>query len=324
MADLEDFADQGTPLLTDLDAAAPALGRLIKAQGTLADASREAFPSLGDALERGRPALIRRAAADPGPRASSASSSTPVSVEPRRAHEEPRRRPAASSASNDLLYYLALVTNGFDALGHYLRAGLVTNLCSTYALEQSVACRAHFFDPAPRPPSASGAPRAGQRRREPPDAARRQRRPDRHACCSDLLGQGARRGRPRARAQPRALRERAASGSRRRSTAPRPGSTTCSGARPVSPRRRTGRAHGEPGAGGRRDGAGHDRRRLPLLQRELGPAVRAHLRPEGEPAERRPAREGLRGADRRRAGGLHLEDRAAAAARTARPTRRSR
>ena len=58
MADLEDFADQGTPLLTDLNAAAPALGRLIKAQGTLADASRESFPSLGDALERGRPALI--------------------------------------------------------------------------------------------------------------------------------------------------------------------------------------------------------------------------------------------------------------------------
>ena len=58
MADLEDFADQGTPLLTDLNAAAPALGRLIEAQGTLADASRKSFPSLGDALERGRPALI--------------------------------------------------------------------------------------------------------------------------------------------------------------------------------------------------------------------------------------------------------------------------
>ena len=58
MADLEDFTDQGTPLLTDLNAAAPALGRLIEAQGTLADASRDSFPSLGDALERGRPALI--------------------------------------------------------------------------------------------------------------------------------------------------------------------------------------------------------------------------------------------------------------------------
>ena len=59
MADLEGLTDQGTPLLADLDAAAPALGRLIEAQGTLATASREAFPSLGEALERGRPALIR-------------------------------------------------------------------------------------------------------------------------------------------------------------------------------------------------------------------------------------------------------------------------
>ena len=59
MADLEDFADQGIPLLADLGDSAPALGRLIKAQGTLADSSRESFPSLGDALERGRPALIR-------------------------------------------------------------------------------------------------------------------------------------------------------------------------------------------------------------------------------------------------------------------------
>ena len=59
MADLEGFADQGTPVFTDLRAAAPALGRLIEAQGTLADASSETLPSLGDALERGRPALIQ-------------------------------------------------------------------------------------------------------------------------------------------------------------------------------------------------------------------------------------------------------------------------
>ena len=66
-------------------------GRLIKAQGTLADASRDAFPSLGDALERGRPALIRRAPADPGPRSGSARSSAPVSVNLDDAHEEPRQ-----------------------------------------------------------------------------------------------------------------------------------------------------------------------------------------------------------------------------------------
>ena len=59
MRDLEGFADDATPVVSDLNTAAPALGRLIKAQGDLADAGRVSFPSLGDALERGRPALIR-------------------------------------------------------------------------------------------------------------------------------------------------------------------------------------------------------------------------------------------------------------------------
>jgi ABC-type transporter Mla subunit MlaD len=146
MADLEDFTDQGTPLLTDLNVAAPALGRLIKAQGTLSDASRESFPSLGDALERGRPALIgaRPLIQDLGDLAEQAA---PVSVN---LDELTKSLSETKSLErlNDLLYYLALVTNGFDGLGHYLRAGLVTNVCSTYALEQSPACRSTFYDPA--------------------------------------------------------------------------------------------------------------------------------------------------------------------------------
>jgi virulence factor Mce-like protein len=146
MADLEDFTDQGTPLLTDLNAAAPALGRLIKAQGTLSDASRESFPSLGDALERGRPALIdsRPLIRDLGRLGKEAA---PVSVnldELTKSLDET----GAIERLNDVLYYLALVSNGFDGLGHYLRAGLVTNVCSTYATEQSPTCRSTFFDPA--------------------------------------------------------------------------------------------------------------------------------------------------------------------------------
>jgi virulence factor Mce-like protein len=146
MADLEDFTDQGTPLLTDLNAAAPALGRLIKAQGTLSDASRESFPSLGDALERGRPALIdsRPLIRDLGRLGEEAA---PVSVNLDELTKS-LNQTGALERLNDLVYYLALVSNGFDGLGHYLRAGLVTNVCSTYALEQSPACRSTFFDPA--------------------------------------------------------------------------------------------------------------------------------------------------------------------------------
>ncbi len=146
MADLEDFADQGTPLLTDLNAAAPALGRLIEAQGTLADASRESFPSLGDALERGRPALINaRPLIQDLERLGE--QAAPVSVNLDELTKS-LNETGAVERLNDLVYYLALVSNGFDGLGHYLRAGLVTNVCSTYALEQSPACRSTFYDPA--------------------------------------------------------------------------------------------------------------------------------------------------------------------------------
>jgi ABC-type transporter Mla subunit MlaD len=146
MADLEGFADQGTPLLDDLGAAAPALGRMIEAQGTLADASRESFPSLGDALERGRPALMD---ARPLIRDLEAlgEEAAPVAVN---LDELTKSLEANDSLErlNDLIMYLSLASNGFDGLGHYLRAGLVTNVCSSYALEPSSACRSTFFDPA--------------------------------------------------------------------------------------------------------------------------------------------------------------------------------
>ncbi len=162
MADLEGFADQGTPLLADLRASAPALGRLIKAQGTLADASRAALPSLGDALERGRPALIRaRPLIQDLNRLGT--QLAPVSVDLDQLTES-LDETSGPERINDFLYYAALATNGFDSLGHYLRAGLVTNLCSTYddnPAEENINCSANFYNTAaePAPSSASLAAR---------------------------------------------------------------------------------------------------------------------------------------------------------------------
>jgi hypothetical protein len=34
--------------------------------------------------------------------------------------------------------------NGFDSAGHYLRAGLLLNTCSTYAIEKTIGCEATF------------------------------------------------------------------------------------------------------------------------------------------------------------------------------------
>jgi ABC-type transporter Mla subunit MlaD len=146
MVDLGSLTDQGTPLLTDVNKAAPALGRLIEAQGTLADASRASFPSLGDALERGRPALIRarpliqdlnQLGKQIGPTALSLDQLTKSLDET-----------GAVERINDFLYYVTLSINGFDSLGHYLRAGLVANVCSEYRLTPSGSqCNANFYNP---------------------------------------------------------------------------------------------------------------------------------------------------------------------------------
>ena len=147
MVDLEGLADQGTPLLTDVNQSAPDLGRLIKAQGTLADASRKSFPSLGDALETGRPALIQ---------------ARPLIQDLSRLGTE--LRPTAKNLDeltksldttggieriNDFLYYVTLSINGFDSLGHYLRAGLIANRCSEYAADELTGseCNANFYNP---------------------------------------------------------------------------------------------------------------------------------------------------------------------------------
>ena len=153
MADLEGFTDQATPVFTDLNAAGPALGRLIKEQGALADASRDAFPSLGDALERGRPALIdsRPLIRDLGRLGREAA---PVAVnldELTRSLEQTN----ALERLNDVFYSGALATNGFDSLGHYLRTVLITNVCSSYAVEPGAGCAATFFDPSAEGSAAS-------------------------------------------------------------------------------------------------------------------------------------------------------------------------
>jgi len=170
MVDLEGFADQGTPLLSDLGDAAPDLGRLIRAQGTLADAARDAFPSLGDALERGRPALIhaRPLIQDLG-RLGKQLAPTSVDLDELTTSLD---KTGAVERINDFIYYVALATNGFDSLSHYLRAGLVTNTCTEYAtVNTGIACTANFTsglaasasaparleaDLAPGPPKGAG------------------------------------------------------------------------------------------------------------------------------------------------------------------------
>jgi len=204
MVDLEGLTDQGTPLLDDLGAAAPDLGRLIRAQGTLADASRKSFPSLGDALERGRPALIEarplirdlgRLGKQLAPVSSDLDDLTASLDET-----------GAIERLNDFLYYLALGTNGFDSLGHYLRAGLVTNTCTEYAtVSTGLACTANFTQQAAA--SASGSLEA--RNAPEPEPGSGGSVPPTGTLLEDLLVPGSAELRRERAANMKALRERA-------------------------------------------------------------------------------------------------------------------
>jgi hypothetical protein len=48
----------------------------------------------------------------------------------------------------DYIFYQVAAVNGFDSFGHYLRAGLIVNQCSTYATEVGIGCSANFAQPA--------------------------------------------------------------------------------------------------------------------------------------------------------------------------------
>jgi len=142
MADLGDFADEGAPVARDLRAAAPGLSRLIEALGPFSTAATPSLVSLGQALEIGRPALIdtRPLIQDLG---SFASQARPLSTDLDKLTASFDRTGGIERFA-DYLYYQTLAINGFDGIGHYLRAGLTVNLCALYATVPATGCSANF------------------------------------------------------------------------------------------------------------------------------------------------------------------------------------
>jgi hypothetical protein len=47
----------------------------------------------------------------------------------------------------DYVFYQAMAVNGFDTFGHFLRAGLLVNTCSTYAVQPQDECISKFSNP---------------------------------------------------------------------------------------------------------------------------------------------------------------------------------
>ena len=155
LADLESVADEFTPVLADLRTAAPDLARFIGQLGPFSNASIPALASLGDAADVGRPALERSRplirdlstfAKDAGPVSKNLDDLT-KSVD----------ETGGIERAMDYILFQMLAINGFDGISHYLRAGLITNLCSSYAIEPVPGCRAGFGESKIVPPGGSAA-----------------------------------------------------------------------------------------------------------------------------------------------------------------------
>jgi ABC-type transporter Mla subunit MlaD len=154
MVRLGGFADQATPVFADLGAQAPAINRLITQLGPFAEAGIPAFQSLGDAAKVGTPAMIAalpitrdlRAFAKQVRPVGETAAALLTSLKATRGFER----------ALDYAFYQVAAVNGFDSLGHYLRAGLIVNQCSTYAVNPTPGCTANFV-----PATATAAAAAG-------------------------------------------------------------------------------------------------------------------------------------------------------------------
>jgi virulence factor Mce-like protein len=136
------LADQMTPVLSDLGRQAPAINRFIKELGPFSQAGIPAFQSLGDAADVGRPALVKSQPiiADT---AKLAASAKPVSQN-LDALLTSLKDTGGIERLMDYLFYQVAAINGYDSFGHYLRAGLILNACSQYAISPLPDCLSKF------------------------------------------------------------------------------------------------------------------------------------------------------------------------------------
>ncbi len=140
------LSDQMTPVVSDLGAVAPDINRMIEQLGPFSRAGIPALESLGEAADRGTPAVIaaRPVATDLRRLAEQAK---PVGANARKLLESLQNTGGIERAM-DYVFFQAGGINGFDSLGHYLRAALIVNQCSNYATTPVFGCSSNFVPAA--------------------------------------------------------------------------------------------------------------------------------------------------------------------------------
>ncbi len=138
------LADQTTPAFTDLHAAAPGINQTFTQFAPFARSSTTFFQDLGRTSKVTGPALVQLQ-----PLLAEAktlgSAAKPFSTNLSELFTS-LRDTGGLERLMDFIYLGTGSVNGYDALGHFLRAELVANTCLTYAVAPAPGCSAKLFN----------------------------------------------------------------------------------------------------------------------------------------------------------------------------------
>lgn len=143
MERFERLAEQTTPTFTDLKAAAPGINQLFASTPGFANSSTAFFQTLGKSAKTTGPALV---ALQPllGQLKTLGAAVKPFSGSLSELLTS-LRDTGGLERILDFVFLGAGASNGYDALGHFLRAEGVANTCLTYAIKPVSGCSAKLF-----------------------------------------------------------------------------------------------------------------------------------------------------------------------------------
>jgi ABC-type transporter Mla subunit MlaD len=142
MVDLGTLADQGTPVASELNTSASALGREFTELTPFAKAARTSLIALGNAAAKSQGPLLATLPLDRQLQ-SLGNQAAPAAILLDRLTASLDKSGAIGQLMA-LLFYGTTAGNGFDSLGHYVRDELLVSDCTGYASSPVPSCSANF------------------------------------------------------------------------------------------------------------------------------------------------------------------------------------
>lgn len=137
------FAEQTTPVFTDLGVAAPGINQAFENLGPFSTSSTKFFKSFGKTAKTTGPALV--ASRSFFKRFQTVGAAAKPFAKNAGALLGSARETGGIERLVDTIFTTAGATNGYDALGHFLRGEIVVNtFCLNYALAATSGCASRF------------------------------------------------------------------------------------------------------------------------------------------------------------------------------------